>query len=674
MGQAYRKKNDYQNAEKFSNQALTIFKEINDPTSIAQVYNSLGLFRYELGQYDKAIEFYELSLKYRMISGDKKSTAIMYNNMGNVSYKWGDYEKALLNYQNALKIFEEINFEAGIGSCLNNIGLIYENSVRGDKYDQNVSNYNKALEYYEKALTIWEKLQNEREIANSYNNIGNIHTKNYSDKYTSKYGFYWEDSINDKDRGEFTIAIEYHKKALKLREKMDDKTKIVGSLQNIGKNYSITRNFDLGLVYQEKALKLYNQQGIENSDIYTGIGRIHHRKGNYQSALEYLKKGLTLSIKNKTNQSTKNTYAMLSNVYASMGDYKQSLDSYKKFAELQDLLVNESNAKTLNELQTKYETAEQQKKIESLNNKAKLDKAKFVQTFIFFSAILILVLVVIIFQVRQNRERKKTNKQLEAKNHLITEQKKEITDSIQYASRIQKAVMTVETQLKQILPNSFIFFRPRDIVSGDFFWVHEKNNKIIVVAADCTGHGVPGAFMSMLGMSMFKNIVAELDDLHADLILNELRKNIIDALHQTGKEGENKDGMDLALYIIDPQTQSVEYAGANNPLYIVRDGNLLETKADRMPIGIHEKSFEPFTRHNIPIQKGDMIYTFSDGYHDQFGGNGDKKFMSGNLKKLFVKIYNEPVEKQHQILEDTITDWMKNTHQIDDQLIIGVRI
>jgi serine phosphatase RsbU (regulator of sigma subunit) len=204
--------------------------------------------------------------------------------------------------------------------------------------------------------------------------------------------------------------------------------------------------------------------------------------------------------------------------------------------------------------------------------------------------------------------------------------------------------------------------------------VNEKNGKIIVVAADCTGHGVPGAFMSMLGMSMFKSIVAENSEIHADEVLNDLRLRVIDSLHQTGKSGENKDGMDLALYILDLPNLSLEYAGANNPLYIIRNGELLETKADRMPIGIYEKTIAPFTKHIIPLQKDDMIYTFSDGYHDQFGGPDNKKFMSGNLKKLFTRIYNHPVGKQHDILHSTITDWMKDTYQIDDILIIGVRV
>ncbi len=681
IGQVYKKKNDYIIAEKYYNEALTVFESINDINGLAKTNNILGVFHAEAGHNKKAIEFYEKALQYRQLSGDSRGSAILYNNIGNVLFKWGKYEKALSYYQKALKIFEEIGSQEGIAHCSNNIGLIYESFVRGNQYNQNIGYYNKALEFQQKALKIWEQLDNKFEIANSYSNIGNIYAKINNDKFITQIGPEWENSIiSNKDKklveNEFAQVIDYYRKSLNIREKIGYKPGIASSLSNLGKIFNIIRNFDQALSYLGKALKLDIE--LENkpdeSDVLAAMGRIYYKLGNYSKALDYLNQSLDISIKNNLSEYTKNTYSLISNVYLAMGDYQKSLVTYKKYIVIQDSLVNENSMKQIAELQTQYETDKKEKEIQILNKDVSLRKAQFTQTIIFFTAGLLLVLVITVFLIRQNRERKRTNVELEAKNNLITEQKQEITDSIQYASRIQKAVMIVESQLKQLLPESFIYFRPRDIVSGDFFWVNEKNDKIIVVAADCTGHGVPGAFMSMLGMSMFKNIVAENDEIHADEILNELRLRIIDSLHQTGKSGENKDGMDLALYILDPATQSLEYAGANNPLYIVREGELLETKADRMPIGIHEKTIASFAKHIIPLQKGDMIYTFSDGYHDQFGGPDNKKFMSGNLKKLFAKIYSQSVEKQNDILHNTIVEWMKDTYQIDDILIIGVRV
>lgn len=703
IGQVYRKKNNIPDAESYYTRAIQVFESINDLNGLAKINNVLGIVQFEKGNYKEATSNYEKALNYRLLSGDKKGSAILYNNIGNVFIKWGKFEQAINYYQNALKIFEEIDSKEGVGRCSNNIGLVYENLTRGEQYKQNIGYYNQALIYHQKALKIWEMLNNDKELAISYNNIGNIYMKIANDTITSIFNPGWADSLNLVAKNKkliekkFATAIEYYNKSFALRQKINDVEGKAVSFSNLGKAYNSIGEYDKARKYLEEALKLDIELGNKNevSYTYSGIGNIYYKLGNlskksgnnneatanYSKALEYLNRSLEISITKKFAFVTKNTYSLFSKVYAATGDYKKSLEAYTKFSEMQDSILNEDNMKQIADMQTKLETREKDAQIKLLNKSVKilhldaqLKDAKFLQTFIFFSAGLILVLVVTVFLIRQNRERKRTNVELEAKNSLITEQKKEITDSIQYASRIQKAVMIVESQLKQLLPESFIYFRPRDIVSGDFFWVNEKNGKIMVVAADCTGHGVPGAFMSMLGMSMFKSIVAENDELHADEILNDLRIRIIDSLHQTGKAGENKDGMDLALYIMDNTEMTLEYAGANNPLHIIRNGELLEIKADRMPIGIYEKSMQPFTKHVLKIEKEDMIYTFSDGYHDQFGGPDNKKFMSGNLKKLFAKISDNPVEKQHDILHKTITDWMKDTYQIDDILIIGVRV
>ena len=250
----------------------------------------------------------------------------------------------------------------------------------------------------------------------------------------------------------------------------------------------------------------------------------------------------------------------------------------------------------------------------------------------------------------------------------------EITDSIQYACRIQSAILPPGDYVKRILPDRFILYLPRDIVSGDFYWLNELNSKVITVAADCTGHGVPGAFMSMLGVAFLNEIVSKVTDIRANEILNQLRTHVIKSLHQTGAEGESKDGMDIALCVYDLENMMLEFAGANNPLYLIRDNEIIIYKADKMPIGIHVRADEPFTLNEIDLRKGDTIYTFSDGFEDQFGGPDGKKFMAKNMRELLLKIHNEDMEAQKKILKDTLYDWMKNTEQIDDVIVMGVRI
>ena len=262
----------------------------------------------------------------------------------------------------------------------------------------------------------------------------------------------------------------------------------------------------------------------------------------------------------------------------------------------------------------------------------------------------------------------------------IAKQKEKITDSIHYARRIQTAVLPPDEFLKRLLPEHFIMFRPKDIVSGDFYWATEKGSKVLIAAADCTGHGVPGGFMSMLGMTFLNEITGKLSDneLNAGHILTELRNSVKSSLRQTGKEGEAKDGMDIALCIIDRETNIIQFAGAHNPLLIVRnhenEQEVINIKADDMPIGIfyHEKEF--FTNNTIQLQKGDTCYIFSDGYPDQFGGKRGRKFMLNRLKKMLSATSNRPLSAQKEFIEQKFDSWKTNNRQIDDVIVIGIRI
>ena len=256
----------------------------------------------------------------------------------------------------------------------------------------------------------------------------------------------------------------------------------------------------------------------------------------------------------------------------------------------------------------------------------------------------------------------------------IIDQKKAITDSIHYASRIQKAVLPPEKLIEAFLPEHFILNMPRDIVSGDFYWFNLKNNRLIITAADCTGHGVPGAFMSMLGVAFLNEIVNKEQKLTAGNLLDQLRKHIIKSLHQTGKENEAKDGMDMALVIIDLETMQIQLAGAYNPLVLIRNNEIIEFKADRMPIGIYFKGDKPFKNHTSDIQKDDVMYMFSDGYVDQFGGKAGRKFMLRNFKTLLLEKHKLPLVAQKELLHTKINEWMKGYEQIDDILVVGLKI
>ncbi len=306
-------------------------------------------------------------------------------------------------------------------------------------------------------------------------------------------------------------------------------------------------------------------------------------------------------------------------------------------------------------------------------------KAPFTQTAFFYilTSIVFLSLIILIVRFRE--------KQLQNKNRILEEkvrertaeieaQKEEITSSIEYASRIQLAMLPMEDHFKANFSDHFIFFKPRDIVSGDFYWIGEDEKSVFFTVGDCTGHGVPGAFMSTLGISTLNEIVANNRSLQANKVLNLLRKKVITSLHQTGKEGEATDGMDIAFCILNKNRKTMQYAGAYNPLLISQNGELQEYRANRMPIGIYYGDEVLFTNHVINVEKGDAVYVFSDGFSDQFGGPEGAKYKKSNLKKLLTDIYHRPMIEQHNILETELAKWQGSLDQIDDITIIGIRI
>ena len=263
--------------------------------------------------------------------------------------------------------------------------------------------------------------------------------------------------------------------------------------------------------------------------------------------------------------------------------------------------------------------------------------------------------------------------EIERQSVKIFHQNEQIKSSITYASKIQGAVLPPDESVKTVFPDHFILYLPRDIVSGDFYWVAEIDGKKYCAVADCTGHGVPGGFMSMMGISFLNQIVGQNKNLSAAEILFQLRRNIIMSLHQTGKVGENKDGMDIAFYIIDPKTETCQFAGANNPLVLIHNEEAILYKGDKMPIGIYIKGEEPFTNHEFKLEENDVLYTFSDGYIDQFGGSDGRKFMSKNFRELLLKIHKLPMEEQKTILHQTLVEWHGDMERVDDVVVMGYR-
>jgi serine phosphatase RsbU (regulator of sigma subunit) len=286
-----------------------------------------------------------------------------------------------------------------------------------------------------------------------------------------------------------------------------------------------------------------------------------------------------------------------------------------------------------------------------------------------FTVFLMVFLIVVYFRFENSNQ----EKSLEERNKIVEEKNKDILDSINYAKRIQTALLKEEERVSMHLPDHFILFKPKDIVSGDFYWALEKEGHLYIAAVDCTGHGVPGGFMSMLGVAFLNEITADARLLTPAEILDRLRSKILKELGQTGEANESKDGMDISLLRMNLETKETQWSGANNPLWYLMKGEMKEITADKQPIG-HFPVMKPFTNHNIVTEKDSILYLFSDGYADQFGGSKGKKFKYKQLQEKLLTIRHEPLAEQKRVLDETLRNWKGNLEQVDDILIIGIKV
>lgn len=696
---------------------------------LAIALNDVAAMYYDNGDNNNALEYYGQSLKNKEELGDKQGTSVALMNLGVVNYNIFRYEDALKSFQKSLKIKQDLSDKPGESKILYRIGNVY--------YDK--KEFEKAAEYYEKSLTLDKDLKNEKDIAASFNNLGVMfyELKNYekSMEYYDKAlqmnnstGQEKEASISLNNIGnvnydwhKFNEALTFYEQSLKIKEKIDYKKGVAISLFNIGNVYKELNKNDKALEYYNRSADVSKAQNYSDIlySVYSAMSDLYSVQKNCEKSLEYLK----LSVPFKQYALNVGQHRPLSEMQV-----KYESDSFRNIEEISMLKEEVAKQKLItkelaerNELQLALKNTEIEKKDADI-------KMQKMQKYASFGGLFFLLLLALILfrgykiKKKQNEIIKKKNDDLLFANHEIMEkneelrqqkeeiiaqrdeieaqkdiiidqrdiataqrdqitiQKQEITDSINYAEYIQRAMLKADASVIEAVPEHFIFFRPRNIVSGDFYWLGKKGESLIIAAVDCTGHGVPGGFMSMLGVAFLNEIVNKMPDkgsgtmLNAGEILNQLRDSVIKALHQTGKEGESKDGMDIALCVVNTQKSRLNFAGAFNPMYLVRNNELTEVRGDRMPIGIFIKEKTPFTNYEIPLTKNDQIYIFSDGFADQFGGTKEKKFSSESMKHAILENSVKPMEEQKTALEKVHNEWKGNIEQIDDILVIGFKV
>jgi len=492
-------------------------------------------------------------------------------------------------------------------------------------------------------------------------------------------------------------ALRNFEEAGPIFEKMNHSTGSAYNLGNIGMIYAKQGKDSLAKNNINEAIAILEESG----DYYpiavylTIMSDIYLKQNDFASALAYSKRSLELSTTSGLTEQIGDANLQLSKLYEQAGNSEEAFKYYRNHIIYRDSLKNIETVQQMADMRTDFEVAQKQIEVDLLSQKRR--NQKFINILAAVALLLIILLAIGLYRryifikrtnVKISTQRDEIESQrdeveaqrdlLKTHRDILVHQKNEIVESINYAQRIQSAMLPPDSYFSELLNDYFILYKPRDIVSGDFYWIKQVKQYIVLVVADCTGHGVPGAFMSMLGMSNLNEIVQRREITQAKEILNELRKQIKHSLRQQGDRDDPKDGIDMALCVLDMENMKLQYAGANIPFYLIRDVRgkpvLKEIKADRMPLGYYQSEDVSFVNHDLKLEKGDAFYMFSDGFIDQKGGKEEKKFLSKNFKKLLLKIGDQPMPNQKDILEETLSDWMGDTSLIDDILVIGVRV
>ena len=696
QGISFDVRGNYKKALEYYSESLAMQEKIGDKKGIGNANNNIGMIYSDQGNYEKALEYYSKSLVIKEEIDDKRGMGGSYNNIGIIYDIQGNYKKALELYLKSLAIDKELGDKRGMGSSYTNIGLIY----------QNQGNYEKALEYHSKSLAVSEELGDKKGMGSSYTNIGNIYKNqgNYEKalEYFSKSLAVSEElgdkkgmgnannniGINYKNQGNYEKALEYYTKSLVIYEEIGDKKGMGNSYNKIGITYKEQGNYKKALEYYSKSLAIQKDIGDKQgmADSYHNIGLIFNYQGNFEKALDYLLKSKEISQEINSIKDLDETSEALSEVYKKLGKYKQALEMHELYMETKDSIAKMDAEEELYkfEVDKEYQLKKQADSIlhadeiiiQQAENRAKeeqLKSEKQRRTGLLVIVGLVLVSLGFVFvQLRKTRAQKVV---IEGQHEKLNQSHQEITDSINYAKRIQDALMTSAVYIKDVLPESFILFNPKDVVSGDFYWVYRSpKGQIYFTVADCTGHGVPGAFMSMIGTSLLNEFIIENNIEDTAEVLTKMRAQIIKSLDQKGLQGENKDGMDMALCKYDPKKGTVQYSGAYNPLIHISKNEINQLKGDSQPVGLHTGKKLPFTNKEIQVAKGDMLYIYSDGFPDQFGGEKGKKYLSGKFKKFLLSISDKPIDEQDRLIKAEFTNWIGDHEQIDDVCVMGVRI
>jgi len=647
--------NDYLLSLKIINYALNIAEENNLTNSKVNLYFSIIAIHRSKGMFDKALAYIDSAKRFSFDNKLSGQYPHIYNVEGLIHTRMGNYEKAAKAYYKAIEYAEKDKDSIILHRTFDRLGTMH--FYRTD-YKNAIKNYAKALTYLNANKISPNYVLTLDNIALCYSNLNNLDSALLFQRQVISHGYLLDSTF----QAECYINIG---STLNKMHKWDEAQKFL-------------------IEGNQLHTQLNNEYGILISNLE--IGKLYIQTKEIDKALSFLEKAYTTAEKLKIPSQIKESANSLADVYSIKGDYKKAALYYKAVTEIMQQIHTEENTKAINELSTKYESEKKEQKIQLLTKdkqikEEEIEKERYVKMFIAVVASLFLIISIILFF--RFKEKKKDNKLLQLQKNKIEEQKEqlqeknqEITDSINYAKRIQGAVLPSTNYFQTILPDSFVYFKPKDIVSGDFYWLKEMDNYIYLALADCTGHGVPGAMMSMLGASSFNEIIQNSVKKSPSEILKELHVRILKTLNENMHEQNSVDGMDVALVRIDKKNKEVIYSGAGRPLYLVKGDEFIEYKSNKFSIG-GAYSIQDVICEEQKIsykEKAIQIYLYSDGVTDQFGGEKGKKFMSKQLKSFVVSVSGHDMKNQKKQFEQLLEKWKREYDQIDDMTLISFKL
>ena len=628
IGIAYWQLGSYETAMQYLRKALLANRKTQNEHERARSYDHIGLIYDDQGNDSLALSYFVKALKVRESKGEQRELARSFNVLSRFYWGQENYKEALSYVQKRFSIEEALNNKPGMAACYSNMGALIGT----------IGNSDQAIAYFNESLEINRAIAHKKGIAGSCNNLALIYH----------------------DLGQYGKSMEYFEEALQLLKELNYRKKYANTLHNTAETkYEINKNYQAAIGHCNDALNIAQEVGSKSlvRDIYKTMARISKRHGNFKETVQYM----------------------------------------HQYNSLKDSLMNEERIKQVAEIQVRYETEKKERELKASEQErqlqsVELEKKQLIVNVFFGGGGVLLLLLFLLYsrytnKVRANNTLLDKNEEIEqhkrnltAQNEKIEKNRNEILDSITYAKRIQNAIMLSPSDISKTYPNVFVYFKPKDIVSGDFYWLSKFTDYSVIGVIDCTGHGVPGAFITMIGYNLLNEIVNKKRIRDTSRILDLLDKGILKMLKQ-GEYGYETDGMDLTICVIDHFANRVQFSGARNHLYLVVQGSVETIKADMKSIGDTAKiggKIDPgfsYSSTTIDITEPTTLYLTSDGYLDQFGGKSQRrKYGRSQFRELLLALHPIDLQEQHRLMTSTIKAWMQDYKQIDDQCVVGIQL